>query len=52
VTVPEALAALGPLCQLLHRVEEKTVLSPLRKRDARRKEILMALQVHLRGQSM
>jgi transposase len=46
-TVPDAMAALSRLCLLEYQIDEKTTVTRLPKPDARRKEILAALQVHL-----
>jgi transposase len=46
-TVPDAMAVLSRLCLLEYQIDEKTTLTRLPKPDARQKEILVALQVHL-----
>jgi transposase len=46
-TVPDAMAALQRLCLLEYQIDKKTTVTRLPKPDARQKEILAALQVHL-----
>jgi len=45
--LPDALRALGRLCLLHYRVDEKTVVTRLPRPDARQTAILSALGVHL-----
>jgi hypothetical protein len=47
VTVPDALTALGRLCLLHYRVDEKTVVTRLPQPDPRQAGIMAALQAHL-----
>jgi hypothetical protein len=47
ITLPDALAALNRLCLLQYPVDEKTTVTRLPRPDARQKEILAALDVHL-----
>ena len=46
-TVTDAMAALQRLCLLEYQIDKKTTVTRLPKPDARQKEILAALQVHL-----
>jgi len=47
ITLPDALAALSRLCLLHYPVDEQTTLTRLPRPDARQRQILAALDVHL-----
>jgi transposase len=47
ITLPDALAALNRLCLLEYQIDDKNTVTRLPKPDARQKDILAALDVHL-----
>ena len=47
ITLADAITALSRLCLLEYQIDDKTTVTRLPKPDARQKQILEALQVHL-----